>query len=110
MGTTYLRYNDDFIPYGITATIKLIKASFTRLQVAIIAPYTAQVASYRHAMFRFIEWCLKQPNTSEWFGISHHLYKVEIFTVDKMQGGEQECIVYYTTNLGDLGFIVEATR
>ena len=59
IGITHLRYNNDFIPYSITATIKLIKASFTRSQVAIIAPYTAQVASYRHAMFRFIEWCLK---------------------------------------------------
>jgi len=41
MGTTHSRYNDDFIPYGIAATIKLIKASFTGSQVAIIAPYTA---------------------------------------------------------------------
>ena len=40
IGTTYLRYNNNFIPYGIVATIKLIKASFTRSQVAIIILYT----------------------------------------------------------------------
>ena len=60
---THSTYNPDFIPYGLAALVKVL-ALFDGSHVATIAPYTAQVATYRHAKQRLGGFYLRRPNSA----------------------------------------------
>ncbi|KAH7563074.1 hypothetical protein BM1_00121 [Bipolaris maydis] len=75
----------DFIPY-------VVKAGFSGSDVAIISAYTAQVATYRYALYSFIDWCLQQDRGSDVYRLSAQLSHIEVFAVDKTQGDQKEAI------------------
>ena len=60
-------------------------------------------------MYRLINQCLQHNYTSKEYTLSKELQYLKVFTIDKMQGAQKEAIIYYTTNLGNLGFTTDTT-
>ena len=103
-------YNDDFIPVVLKTAYKLLKDSrFKGSQVAIMSPYTAQVAAYSHAKSHFVDFLLTYNKDTKEYLVGLQLKDVNVFTVNKMQGAQKDAILYCSTTSDKLRFTAYVT-
>ena len=103
-------YNNNFIPVVLKTAYELLKDSrFKGSQVAIMSPYTAQVAAYSHATSRFVNFLLTHNKDTEEYLVGLQLKDVNVFTVNKMQGAQKDAILYCSTTSDKLRFTAYVT-
>jgi cellular nucleic acid-binding protein len=88
----------------------LIDFGFKPSDVGLAVPYTAQLAVYSAALHALKEWCYAQQDGSKWREFAPVVSEIKIFTVDGIQGGQVEFLVYDTTVAGPLKFVRDTAR
>ena len=88
----------------------LINFKFKPLEVSLAVPYIAQLAVYSAALHVLKEWYYAQQDSSKWREFAPVVNKIKVFTVDGIQGGQIELLVYNTTVANPLKFVQDTAR
>ena len=83
----------------------LIDFGFKPLEINLAIPYTAQLAVYSVVLHALKEWCYTQQDSSKWREFAPVINKIKVFTVNSIQGGQVELLVYNTTVTNPLKFV-----